>query len=255
MLANLTRSIVFTLAGWGLLFAPAVALAQDAPAEAPAVTPQPVEISAASDGATLRGDFYAPPALAPDEAAPAVLLLHQLYATRASWGAVAEALATDGFRVLAVDLRGWGATGGDIDWALAPDDTQDWLAWLVAQPGVRGDAVFVMGASMGANLALRGCAEAPDHANVCAAAVAVSPGLNYFGVRTAAAVETGTPALIVYAEGDRRPARDVPLMLESAGANLETILFTGREHGMALFDAHPELAAEVITWMQARIPA
>lgn len=239
------RFIVLIIVGLVLVSFSSVAQ-EDVPGAVEGPVGVAVEVST-DDGKTLRGAYYVPDGTG-DSAA--VLLLHELYTTRISWGAVIEQLLGQGFRVLAVDLRGWGATRGAINWRLAPDDTQSWLAWLRDQPGVRGDALFMMGSSMGANLALRGCAAA----DACAGAVAISPGLNYFGVRTADAIASGIPVLIPYADRDYRPARDVPRMLELDGAAVETVVYEGRDHGMDLLEAHPELAPQLIAWMVARVP-
>jgi dipeptidyl aminopeptidase/acylaminoacyl peptidase len=123
----------------GVLFP---AQAQEATEEA--VTPQAVEVEAA-DGLLLRGDYYAPAA----ENAPAVLLLHQLGSSRVSWSPLIPALLDEGYTVLAVDLRGHGETGGTSDWTAAVSDVETWLDWLRAQPGVRADAVSIIGASIG----------------------------------------------------------------------------------------------------------
>lgn len=215
--------------------------AQDGPA------PTPVQVQA-HDGLVLSGDYYVPYS----GESPAVLLLHQLYTTRRSWSAVIAPLLANGYRVLAVDLRGYGQTRGRINWAGAQADTQAWLAWLYAQPGVRSGAVFIMGSSMGSNLALVGCAEAPR----CAGAVAVSPGLNYFGVTTSGAITDGIPALLIYADRDSRPARDVPRMLalaEDAGlVSISVIRYAGRAHGMDLFTTQSDLLDQVLAWMNSR---
>lgn len=226
-----------------LSLAPVQFHAQDATPEADSGPQALAAAITTDDGLTLHGDYY------PLEGeTPAVLLLHQLYATRTSWNALIEPLLAHGFAVLAVDLRGWGRSRGAINWRAAQDDTLLWFDWLAEQPGVRGDAIFVMGSSMGANLALVGCAGA----ETCAGAVAISPGLHYFGVFTEEAVAAGIPALLVYAEDDYRPARDIPQMANLDGFAGEVIVYAGRDHGMALFDAQPELAATILAWLGAR---
>ena len=130
----------------------------------------------AEDGLELHGEFF--PASQTD--GRVVLLLHELYQTRTSWYPYVDRLRAAGYHALAIDLRGYGETGGRINWQLAQSDTQRWLAWLYLQPGIRGNAVFVMGSSMGSSLALVGCSEA----EACAGSVAISPGRNYFGIST-----------------------------------------------------------------------
>jgi acetyl esterase/lipase len=194
----------------------------------------------ASDGLALSGDYYALPG-----DGPAVLLLHQLYTTRVSWNPVIPSLLASGYRVLNVDLRGYGGTRGKINWSQAQVDTRTWVQWLRAQPGVTN--VFIMGSSMGSNLALVGCAQ-----TVCSGAVAISPGRLVYGVYTEDAVASGIPALLVYAERDPYPRRSVPYLQELEGANVEVIAYSGRDHGMLLFGTQADLIAQIIAWMSAR---
>jgi alpha-beta hydrolase superfamily lysophospholipase len=233
------------------LLAPAAHAQEITPEPAPTATEPTAQIEIiAEDGLRLRGDYFASPR---DGDRPAMLLLHQLYTTRLSWGAVIEPLLSSGFDVLAVDLRGYGLTRGALNWGKAQSDTQLWLDWLAAEPGIRDDAIFLMGSSMGSNLALAGCAseDAP-----CAGAVALSPGLEYFGVGTAAAFMAGPPALVVYADRDSIPRRDVPRMielLEEAGrADAVTfVVYPGRAHGIQLL-AEPDLLPQIIAWLIAQ---
>lgn len=220
--------------------------AQDAAPTPNTPAGQPVTIAAA-DGLTLYGVYHVPPGAGQT---PALLLLHQLYTTSRSWNAVLGSLLDNGYRVLAVDLRGYGATQGRIHWLRAQDDTLRWLAWLANQPGVDRAAVFTMGSSMGANLAIAGCAAADR----CAGAVALSPGLNYFGVGMRAAL-TETPALLLYADRDSIPGRDVPRMVEIAAeaenTDLTAIAYAGRAHGMDLFSAYEDALDHILDWLDA----
>jgi alpha-beta hydrolase superfamily lysophospholipase len=89
----------------------------------------------ASDGLALIGDYYAPPE-AEKAGAPAVLLLHQLSSTRRAWAELVPLLSEAGYGVLAVDMRGHGATRGSQDWPLAEEDLHLWLEWLRVQEGI-----------------------------------------------------------------------------------------------------------------------
>lgn len=218
-----------------LILLPFAALhAQDAPASAGT----DVSVQAA-DGRTLYGTYYA-------GQGRAALLLHELYTNRASWEPLVQPLLDSGMAVLTVDLRGYGQTKGKINWSAAQDDTTVWAAWLAGQSGIT--SLVMVGSSMGANLALNGCAAVEG----CAGAVAISPGLNYFGVRTRAALEDGFPALLVYADRDTYPRKDVPDMLEIGAGHAEALTFEGREHGMDLFTTHADLAGTIAAWLSAR---
>ncbi len=213
--------------------------AQDT-APAPSTSGSDVQI-AASDGKTLYASYFAA-----DGDSKAVILLHELYTNRSSWKPLVQPLLDSGFKVLAIDLRGYGKTKGKINWKTAQKDTVEWADWLKAQPGVQ--SIELVGSSMGANLALNGCAAISG----CLGAVAISPGLNYFGVKTSDAVQAGFPALIVYADRDSYPKNDVPKMQELGGDHLEILLYSGRTHGIGLFKEHDDLAGSIVTWLAGR---
>jgi len=213
---------------------------ESAPAAADPTAPHLIDLPAA-DGLTLRGAYFAPHA-----EAPAVLLLHQLYTTRHSWDALTLALMESGYNVLAVDLRGYGKTRGSIDWSQAQDDTTRWAAWLSQQTGVQ--SVTLIGSSMGASLALNGCAAFDP----CKGAVAISPGLNYFGVSVESALTDGFSILAIYAEQDRYPSEDMPTLQELAGDSMSVISLPGRAHGIDLFRQDQTLIASIVEWVRAR---
>jgi predicted acyl esterase len=81
-------------------------------------------------GAVLKGKLYTPNYTP----APAVLLLHQNGGSSSDFATLAPALQAGGFVVLVVDLRGHGATGGQVDWeATSKNDVPKLVAWLAAQ--------------------------------------------------------------------------------------------------------------------------
>lgn len=208
-----------------------------------------IEIEA-EDGLALVGEYFAPF----DHPTSTVLLLHEMYTGHYSWTPFIYPLLGSGYRVLAVDLRGHGATRGGINWNRAQTDTQTWLSWLYEQPGVIPEAVFIAGSSMGANLALNGCMDA----DYCAGVIAISPGRNYYGVRTDDAIISGRDILIVYAEQDLYPRRAVPHMLDLIAESdlpegiLTVIDYPGRTHGMDLFDEHDDLTTALINWLNGQ---
>lgn len=220
--------------------------AQNDAEDSPRVQPQVVRV-AASDGLTLVGDYYA----LGGEGQPAVLLLHQLYTTRASWSPLINPLLDAGYSVLAVDLRGYGASGGRISWTRAVTDVQTWLDWLRAQPGIRADAVAVIGSSMGSNLALVGCANDSQ----CMTAVAISPGLNYYGIRPADSLGEGHSALLVYSRRDGYSGRSVPQMAEIASGDVQVQAYDGNVHGMDLFTTQGDtLIPLIVDWLNSHKP-
>lgn len=219
----------------------------------PTVTPRPTDaelpmLISADDGLVLRATYYS----APIRPAPGVLLLHQRGADRTSWEALALKLQAAGYAVLAVDQRGHGETGGAEDWALAQGDASAALEMLASLPGIAPGQVIVIGASLGANVGLNACATLPG----CAAAVLLSPGLDYRGVTTAEAMaRLGTrPVLIVAGENDGNNPADSLTLGNLAAGDHEVLVFAQGGHGTALLDAAPDLADRIVTWLVAHVP-
>jgi pimeloyl-ACP methyl ester carboxylesterase len=199
------------------------------------VAPQLVEISAA-DGLGLVGDFYL---IDPSHAT--VLLLHEIYTTRASWQNVIAVLLNNGYNVLAVDERGWGETGGSINWYRAVGDVAAWMDWLRTTAGVNPEAIHTMGSSMGSSLAILGCA----NDSLCRSAVAVSPGWNYYRQSIANHIAL-KPVFAIYAQRDRWPALAIPRMQEAAPDSLLVQAYEGNAHGMNLLNAEFERVMPLI---------
>lgn len=213
--------------------------AQDA-----ATAAQAVQISAA-DGHTLHATYY-PSA----GGGRSVLLLHQLYTTRASWDDLIPALQSHGYAVLAPDLRGYGQTRGAINWREAQSDTVLWLAWLREQAGA--GAISVIGSSMGANLAVIGCADANTAGIGCVSAVAISPGRNYFGYTPLLPALTGGMAdrrvLFVTAEQDGYPALAAQQLPPQAPDGVIDVLWlAGNAHGIDLLE--PATINAILRWL------
>ncbi|MCL4237873.1 MAG: alpha/beta fold hydrolase [Anaerolineae bacterium] len=224
-------------------------LAQDPPT----ITPRPTQAElpmmiSAADGLVLQATYYS----ASSRPAPAALLLHQRGRDRTTWDALALRLQAAGYAVLAVDQRGHGATGGAEDWALAQQDAHDALAMLSELPGIAPGQIIVIGASIGANLGLNACAGLPG----CAAAVLLSPGLDYRGITTAGAMAQlgARPLLIVASEGDgNNPADSITLDSMAAGDH-QVIILPDAGHGTAMLLKAPDLAERIVAWLVARVP-
>lgn len=251
----LIACLSFCLLAGGLL----VAAQDDAPLP-PSLTPGPLPTATgdaspvpdwplvvtafAGDELPLVGAFY--PA---DPARPTILLLHQLYTDRTSWAPLIDPLLFAGYNVLAVDLRGYGETGGAIDWQQAVDDVAAWVEWLHTESGVSNPAAAMIGSSMGSSLALAGCANAPD----CPTAIAISPGWAYQGLEVGDALASGMgdrPVLLVYALRDAWPARGVPRLVDAATNPVTVLEYPGNAHGMDLLEAQAEtLIPQIVEWL------
>lgn len=217
------------------------AAAQDAPVG------EAVEIAASNDGHILKATLYYPENA---ENAPAVLLMHQNNGRRADWNPLIPALVEAGYVALAVDLRGFGETRGTTAFGKAQEDTQDWLAYLQGLDGVDATRTAAIGASIGANLSLVGCA-----ANeACVTAIALSPGLNFFNVEPTPALTTGglseKSALLIVSQRDSQSNTAVKQMTTSATGILGVRLYRGSLHGTMMFltDA-ASISGAIVSWL------
>ncbi|HEX2618491.1 MAG TPA: alpha/beta fold hydrolase [Phototrophicaceae bacterium] len=248
-------SLMIIATAFAISALPVLTFAQDAPTQDPAdpalapaptattveFTPLEVSISA-PDGKILYGAYFSKS----DTDGRAVLLLHQMYTDHTSWSPLIYPLMDAGYKVLAVDLRGYGKTRGKLGWTAAQDDTVAWANWLKTQPGVT--SIATVGSSMGSTLALIGCSQIEG----CVGAVAISPGLNYYNVYTGDAVQAGFPSLLIYAENDRYPKEDVPQLKELGGDSVQVQMYEGRQHGIDLFDVYDDLIPFIVTWIGER---
>jgi pimeloyl-ACP methyl ester carboxylesterase len=206
----------------------------------------PVEVTA-PDGLVLKGDWYLV-----DAQRPTVLLLHQLYANRTSWNSYIGTLTGAGFNVLAVDLRGHGQTRGRTNWGKALDDVAVWTSWLRNTAGVRGDAISMMGSSIGSALAIVGC----GRDSACRTAIAISPGWSYYGIAVEGVLKNelqGRQILIIYAQRDRFPALGVPRMVAAAPQVIVEQKYAGNTHGMNLLSQQADTAVPaIVNWLAQR---
>ena len=207
-----------------------------------------VEVQAA-DGLTLVGDLYNAEL---SVQTPAVLLMHMYGGRRTDWQPLIPTLTGAGYRVVSVDLRGHGETGGSNDWQLAIGDVQTWLDWLEAQPSIQPDRIAIVGASIGANLALVGCAN-DTH---CLTAVALSPGLDYFGITTSDAIQAlrDRSALLVASQTDQPSGSSVKTLTTLAEGEFGLRLYPGSTHGTRLLTTQSDSLIPLIgSWLDLHL--
>ena len=210
------------------------------------------------DGVELHGLYRSA-----ENARAAVLLLHMMPSTKESWDAFADGLEKIGLSSLAIDERGHGESvmknGEKIDYRDMDDQTEKKrdveasVAWLAKKTGLPFSKIAVVGASIGANLAIRYAYDHPE----CPAAVSLSPGLDYRGVRTPDAVEgmaEGLPVFIAVSSEDSASAASVHELesLETA-ANVETVILEGAGHGTTMFEHDHAFMDASIEWLSKRL--
>ena len=110
----------------------------------------------------------------------------------------------------------------------------------------------VIGSSIGANLAL---AYAADHFEV-KATVLLSPGLDYFGLRTDDVMIQYHRPLVLLTAKDDPSYPDVQKLIKLPGVarqNLWYQEFDTGGHGVRLLEAHPEMMEKIAEWMEKQI--
>jgi dienelactone hydrolase len=203
-----------------------------------------------ADGVTIAASLYEPSY----RPAPAVVLLHMLTRNRRDWDQVGARLASEGFVALAIDLRGHGESSpAPSDEAAAPtamlQDVTAALLFLGGTPDVRHDRIGLLGASLGANLALVAAAAQPSIKTIAL----LSPTLDYRGLRIeqSARKYAPRPLLLVTSREDAyavRTARE--LTRGDAALNREHVLFDQAGHGTMMLSRDGSLIRLLVDWFR-----
>jgi dienelactone hydrolase len=199
----------------------------------------------ASDGLYLVGTYYSPIDIPPPW--PGVILLHMLWGNRTSWDDYARQLASAGYAVFTLDMRGHGETGGLVNWELAENDIQQIWNNLSTKPDIDPDRMALVGASIGANMALIAGANEKGVRTV----VLLSPGLNYAGVTTEAAMEAygDRPVLIVASQEDTYSANSSSKLEENALGDVKLVMYQDARHGIHMFAEDTGLGELIFEWL------
>lgn len=194
--------------------------------------------------ANLTADFH--PAQGD---APVILLLHMLNSNRAAWQPLIPDLLGAGYALLNIDMRGHGDSSGAQDWDEIINDVAGWVGWLGENEHIGESDLAIIGGSIGANVALISCAQLEQ----CRGAIALSPGLDYRGVKPEAALVDGLAdrmALLVAAQADRASATAIRQMFLNAKGDVSARMFRGRAHGTRLFDsAYDSVSRLILGWL------
>jgi len=214
-----------------------------------------------SDGVTIVGTFYRPKQLRMKKV-PVVILLHMLSRSRADWAGFAEELTGEGYCALAIDLRGHGESTrfenairnwGDFsesDYRAMTRDVTGALAWLKSRPEANTDRIALIGASIGANVALISA----QNEKTVRTVVLLSPGLNYRGLETAYAAEHyGTRAVLIAGSEADEPggadARSLYDIISKVASPAKIKMYQGGIHGSDLLNNGAGLDMIILAWL------
>ncbi len=208
-----------------------------------------------SDGINLKASYTSP-----GRTGPAMLLIHQCNMDRSSWEAISSDLVASGIHVLALDLRGFGGSGGEglssgFPTLLRKSASDADLAfdYLIIQSDVDATRVGVGGASCGgmisADLAVR-------KGNHIKALMLLSSPPSSNATQNAA----NNSELAVFAAATKRDpiTPGVAGALESmvnGSANPSSVLriLGGTEHGLPMFSSNPTLQPELLDWLKEQL--
>jgi pimeloyl-ACP methyl ester carboxylesterase len=213
----------------------ATTIAADGPAP-----PEPVSFSTA-DGGTVHADLYG-------AGERGVVLAHGGRFDKASWREQALALAAAGFRVLALDFRGYGASrGGRPTTDPYADLHLDVLAAVRYLRGNGAKSVAVVGGSMGATAAAEAAVDSPGAIDRL---VLLAPGAIDAPERVAG------PKLYVITRDDPRADGSPRLVglreqFERAPEPKELLVLEGSAHAQFIFATAdgPRLLAEILRFL------
>jgi alpha-beta hydrolase superfamily lysophospholipase len=198
------------------------------------------------DGTHVAGEFFE----AANRPSPGVVLVHMLSRNRNDWHSLPDRIREAGITALTIDLRGHGASSGSPgELAAMVQDVRAAAQWLASRPNVRPDAVAIVGASLGASLALLAAAELPQ----IRAVGVVSPSLDYRGLRTDVALirRLGARRLWLAASAEDplalRTVRD--FAAETSGPR-EQHVSNVAAHGTQLLDRDGDVGRALVDWLR-----
>jgi pimeloyl-ACP methyl ester carboxylesterase len=218
------------------------------------------------DGVSIVGTYYAPSSGLKDST-PTIILLHMLGKDRSTWNTFASALSHKGYDVLAIDLRGHGdsikqgsSTASyqsftENDFNKMTLDVKAAKQFLIEQKNAKPDRMAVIGASIGANIALNYAATLDPTIKIV---ILLSPGLNYRGVAMSDTItKYKNPIYIAATEGDSESAKDSQTLCTKINCGENLKIYSGSSsHGTNMFSEalNPPLQDLIMSWLSSSLP-
>lgn len=208
------------------------------------------------DGWEIVGDYHK----SAGESDTAVLMLHMMPATRKSFAGLAAKFQEADIPSLAIDLRGHGESQGGPDGYRNFSDKEHRDSIFDVKSGAEflktkgAKKIFLIGASIGANLSLQYLTT--DSA--ATAVILLSPGLDYKGIKTNELVKMvagGKAIYFIAANDDKYSAASIETLYDVTpdGVKRDIKIFDTGGHGTNLFQSHPELMDDIIKWLKSLI--
>lgn len=208
-----------------------------------------------TDGVSIHGTYYVV-----EKPKAFILLLHMLGRDKEDWHTFAQQFQQDGYGVLAIDLRGHGEsilqngktiawrTFSDAEFAAALHDVEAAMAFAEQRDELQHVPRMLMGASIGANLALQ---YAATHETTISNLVLLSPGLSYRGITTEESMQQYHGQVFLAASVEDEYAYDSTKELyELATGEKKFQEYTNAGHGTEMF-AVTDLEQEIFEWVDS----
>lgn len=199
-----------------------------------------------ADGLELHG-IHEPVA----GASRAVLLVHGERRSANDWKFLQGKLQHAGFASLAIDLRNHGQSQAvavpplpDEAYQAMTADVDAGMAYLREQGA---SEIMLVGADLGANLALTAGAAAADATNI----VLLSPGLKIHGIRADAALrQWGDRSVLFVVSNDDGYAAKSALLLDAQARGPKFMeIYAGAGKGAAMLNREPACEGLVMSWL------
>ena len=199
-----------------------------------------------SDGTTIAGEFFE----AANRPSPGVVLVHMLSRNKGDWHSLPDRIRDAGINALTIDLRGHGnSSGSSSDLRAMVHDVRAAAQWLASRPNVRPDAIAIVGASLGASLALLTAADTP----LVRAVAAVSPSLDYRGLRTDVSLikRIGSrPIWLAASSEDPLALRTMRDFAAETSGPREQHVSSVPAHGTRLLERDGDVARALVDWLR-----
>jgi alpha-beta hydrolase superfamily lysophospholipase len=189
-------------------------------------------------------------------------MLHMMPATKESYDGLAESLSREGFHALAIDLRGHGESKDGEFQDFSDAQHQDSLLDIEASfeyllkynPNMK---IGIVGASIGANLGIRYALKNP-----AAFLAALSPGIDYRGIRAAEDLEHYPPDFPVLFMASRDDANvykndkmTKTLFDLCSSQNKKLQIYDKGGHGTDIINHQPEAKDMLVSWIKEQTNA
>ena len=211
------------------------------------------------DGVVISANFKKP-----QNNKTTFILLHGLGSSKNEWQLFADKLQKHGYGYFAYDARGHGASnfyanktpidyksfgyGGDgSNWSKMTSDLECAINYLINDLSIKSSKIGVIGASLGANVALNYAANNKSLQQV----VLLSPGLDYAGVKTEQTIESFSKRAIFIAAspGDIYAYNSSQILYSKIKQNKNAVFQngSGRLHGVQMFTGYFD--EQLLAWI------